>query len=117
MRRAARIPPNPGRFCVRMVLEFYELEASRKLYVPRVVSQIMAASTITLEPVSYSSGVPVHYRVLGLANGETADIVIRRVRSIEVWKIKLGPAGRYRGTYRSEEEALSALRAIIRELQ
>jgi hypothetical protein len=61
----------------------------------------------TLQPISFSSGVPNRYGVLGLPDGQTAEIALKRVRSIEMWKFRIGETGRYRGKYRTAEDALA----------
>ena len=66
---------------------------------------------LTMEPISYSSGIPTRYRVLGLPKGQTAEIALRHVRSAAMWKIRFGQAGRYSGSYRSDDEALAAIQA------
>jgi len=77
----------------------------------RVASQVKLslAPALTVEPISFSSGVPNRYRVLGLPDGQTAEIFLKRTGSTETWKIRMGQARRYRGRYGSEEEALSAI--------
>jgi hypothetical protein len=65
-----------------------------------------ATHSLTLEPISFSSGVPVSYRILGLPHGQTGELVLKEHRSIEIWKIRFGGRGRFRGHYSSAEMAL-----------
>ena len=65
----------------------------------------------SLEPVSFSSGIPDRYEVLGLPHGQTAEIVLQMVRGVETWKIRIGGTGRFRGGYKSADAALSVLQA------
>jgi hypothetical protein len=67
---------------------------------------------LTIEPLSFSSGVPSRYRVLGLPEGETAEIAYRVIRLIEVWKIKRNK-GRLGGVYANAEQALGVLQRRI----
>lgn len=64
---------------------------------------------LRLEPTKFSSGVPIHYDVLGLRDGLIAEIILRNVRMASVWKSRVGGKGRYRGSHRSAEDALAAL--------
>jgi hypothetical protein len=70
---------------------------------------IMITDTLTMEPTRYSSGVPVSYRVLGMPDGQTADLVLKTLRFVEVWKVRFGGRGKFSGKYNSPEMALVAI--------
>ena len=67
--------------------------------------------TLTMEPISFSSGVPTRYRILSLPEGQRAEIALKRVWPVDVWKIRFDQTGRFRGNYRSEEDAFTAVQA------
>jgi hypothetical protein len=52
---------------------------------------------LKMEAVSFSSGVPNRYEVLGLPDGRRAEIVSKIVRSIEIWKVRHNCRGRHTG--------------------
>ena len=64
---------------------------------------------LTMEPTSFSSGIPVSYRVKGLSEAQTVEIFLKEHRFTEVWKVRFGGRGRLTGSYDSPEAALLAL--------
>jgi hypothetical protein len=69
----------------------------------------MTTGCLTMEPTAYSSGVPVSYRVIGMPDGQTAELIQKTARRIEVWKVRFGGRGRFSGQYDSPEMALVAI--------
>jgi hypothetical protein len=68
---------------------------------------------LTMFAVSYSSGIPNHYRILGLPEGETADLVFKIKGAVEKWKIRRNDEGAFNGAYKNADEALVALQAQV----
>jgi hypothetical protein len=66
-------------------------------------------ASLTLEPISFSSGVPNCYQVLGLPDGETAEITLRITRMVEAWKVRYNDRGRFTGAHKTAEAALAVL--------
>ena len=68
---------------------------------------------LSMFAVSYSSGSPNHYRVLGMPEGESADLFLRIKRTVETWKIRRNDEGALKGAYKNADEALVALQAQV----
>jgi hypothetical protein len=93
---------------VRLEAEAQIVDSAEAFGKPHTGKPQPIETDLTLEPLSFSSGVPSRYRVLGLPDGQTAEIAYRVIRSIEVWKIKRD-TGKLAGVYTSAEEALNVL--------
>jgi hypothetical protein len=67
---------------------------------------------LTMEAISYSSGVPSRYRVLGLPDEKSAEIILKVTGSREVWRVRPRSA-RFKGFFQCPEDALAALQAAV----
>jgi hypothetical protein len=68
---------------------------------------------LTLNALTFSSGIPNQYEVVGLPCGQKAFIALRRRRTAEIWKLKRSGSSLYKGSFSSEEAALAALQAEL----
>jgi hypothetical protein len=62
--------------------------------------------------IEYLSGMRNRYEVVGMPGGQTAEIRLTVLGSVEHWRICRN-SGRFRGAYNNAEDALSALQSQV----
>lgn len=68
---------------------------------------------LSLRALTFSSGIPNQYEVVGLPFGQEANIALRMKRNVEIWKVKRSGSNQYKGSFNSEEAALAALQTEL----
>jgi len=77
----------------------------------RFTAKVPPPACLTLRTLTFSSGIPNQYEVVGLPDNQKAYIALRKKGNTDIWKIKRSGATQYRGSFSSEEAALAALQA------
>lgn len=71
----------------------------------------MTSLSLTMKPTSFSSGIPSCYCVLGLPYGQAAELILKRLRMVDVWKVRFGGRGLLKGRFATAELALAAVQS------